>query len=105
MLNLAELTSPEVALPELVNHVEPQLTRVQREIALAAKYGIDLSFLEEAWMVELATVYFQMFPTAERVRKEPSPYNRRLELHHNRQTTIKPRHGSRRGVRTTRRHN
>lgn len=109
---------PMEALPEWARYVEPQLTHAQYEIERAARHGVSLDFIREAWETELAMFYFQLFPHdgltlseqvntfMEAVHPPKSPkgrYARRLNHHHGRHVTSKPRHGVRRGVRTGRR--
>lgn len=85
----------------------------QREAQLAAKHGIDLSFITAAWEREIAEAADSL---ADRLAFEnkstlkdivgfgigvPAPHDRRVARHRAKHTVVKPRHGSRRGVKTT----
>lgn len=103
--------------PLATQAIQAQLDYARRETQLAAKHGVDLGFIEEAWQRELEEAgadllacFADSFGSSrieritavqDAVRKAPKTmrYNKRVKRQHGRAKT-KKRHGARRGVRS-----
>lgn len=101
---------------DTLGQLQAHADHAQREAQLAAKHGIDLSFITAAWEREIAEaitgavdsfadqLVFENKSTLKDIVGfcigAPTPYDRRVAHHRAKHTAVKPRHGSRRGVRT-----
>ena len=112
-----EYQAARLSQPLAMQALQAQLDYARREALLAAKHGVDLSFIEEAWQRELeeegaallacfddsfgSSSVERITAVQDAVQKAPKTvrYNNRVKRQHGR-ATKKKRHGARRGVRS-----